>query len=141
MEIQKVLHRLRENHQMFGNFSDSELCELLKCCESKTFQENDILFREGGTSDDFHIIVSGSVNVRKRGKLVDVVTSGECIGEMGAVTSSERSATVSAKETVLTLCMSQRKLDTIDPAITIKVYKNLIGIISERLRKRLEQAH
>lgn len=138
MEIQKVLHRLREHHQMFGNFSDGELCELLKCCESKTYKDGDVLFREGGTSDDFHIIVSGAVNVRKRGKLVDTVTSGECIGEMGAVTSSERSATVSAKDTVLTLCMSQRKLDVMDPKITVKVYKNLIGIVSERLRKRLE---
>jgi CRP-like cAMP-binding protein len=58
------------------------------------------LIKENSRGDNFYILASGEAKIVKRGKLLNVVASGECIGEMAyladqkAAEGSPRSADV-----------------------------------------------
>lgn len=65
-------------------------------------KENDILFKQGDLPDAMYIIKSGKINLIKHdnGKdiLIDTVSAGGLIGEMGLFDMQVRSATAKAAE-------------------------------------------
>ena len=66
----------------------------------KTFNDGDVIFREGGPSDAAYEIVSGTVEIAKMGNDGNVILAtlgaGEMFGEMGVLDQGERNATAKA---------------------------------------------
>ncbi len=66
----------------------------------QTFNDGDVIFREGGSSDTAYEIVSGSVEIAKMGDdgnvLLATLGAGEMFGEMGVLDQGERNATAKA---------------------------------------------
>ena len=75
-------------------------------------------------------IVSGS------GKPVGSVSAGTPIGEMGVFTGQPRSATVVASDKSAGVAIRKIDLDALlgrDPVIHVKILKNVVALLSERL--------
>lgn len=66
----------------------------------QTFNDGDVIFREGGPSDAAYEIVSGTVEIAKMGNdgnvLLATLGAGEMFGEMGVLDQGERNATAKA---------------------------------------------
>ncbi len=139
MDLEKALKVLMENSRFFKTFTEQEMGELLKCCTSRAFKAGETIFKEDSGGSEMYIIVSGSVVVKKEGKRIDVIRSGECFGEMGALSGEKRSAGTEASGDVVLLAVSDAKLETLDAGVRAKLFKNILLIISERLRERIEE--
>lgn len=70
----------------FRDFSDVELWEILRFSEWRRVGAGDVLMREGDPGDTFSVLATGEVRVTKQGKLLNVLSSGECFGEMAYLT-------------------------------------------------------
>ncbi|MBI4988397.1 MAG: protein kinase [Rhodocyclales bacterium] len=88
----------------FRGFNDVQLWELLGFSDWQRVKPGTLLMREGQPGDNFCILAAGEVKVTKNAKLLNVLSAGECFGEMaylneaagtrGADVSTLREATV-----------------------------------------------
>ena len=141
MELQALIQKLLESNDFFDMFEEIEMQELLKCCKATIFQDGEYIFREEGKSSKFYIIINGSVVVTKKGKRVDIVREGECLGEMGAMSGYPRSASAEAIGKVTMLEIDNAVIGSLSPQVQVKLLKNIVLLISNRLRKRLDHIH
>jgi len=60
-------------------------------------QEGKVIFYEGDKSQDIYILLEGSLEVKKSGKIISMITKpGEIFGEMASLLDKKRSATIKA---------------------------------------------
>jgi eukaryotic-like serine/threonine-protein kinase len=88
----------------FRDFNDVQLWELLGFSDWQRVKPGTVLMHEGQPGDNFCILAAGEVKVTKNAKLLNVLSAGECFGEMaylneaagtrGADVSTLREATV-----------------------------------------------
>jgi serine/threonine protein kinase len=84
------------NLVFFRDFPENELWEVVRISKWRAFAPNTTLIKEGDEGDSFFIIAEGSVKVTRNGKLLNVLSTGDCVGEMSylATRVGPRSATV-----------------------------------------------
>ncbi len=91
----------------FRNFSDVQLWEVLRFSDWKRVKPGTRLMQEGEPGDYFCILASGGIKVTKNQKLLNILSAGECFGEMAYLneTAGTRGADVSAmnESTVITV--------------------------------------
>ena len=74
------------------------LRNLFKSSENaREFQAGSTIFAEGEPPDVMYVILDGEVEVRVGSELVEVLGSGEILGEMALIDTNPRSATAIAK--------------------------------------------
>ncbi len=137
MEITKLIQRLMDSNDFFDRFDKEEIEEFLKGCSAKTFEDGESIYNEGAKGSTFFIVISGSIVVSKKGRRIDIVRDGECLGEMGAIASLPRSANAEAIGTVIMLEIDTNLINVMSAKIQAKLYKNIALLVSQRLRKRL----
>jgi hypothetical protein len=71
--------------KFFKTFPDAAIWDVLEVAEFRRVTEGDVLIREGDVGDFFFIVVSGRIRVSRRGRLIDVLSSGACVGELSYV--------------------------------------------------------
>ena len=139
MNLQALIQTLMDSNDFFDRFEPAEIEDLLKCCTAGIFNDRDVIFAENETGREFYIIIKGSVLVTKKGKKVDIVREGECIGEMAAISGKSRSAAAEAIGKVTTLKINELNIGSLPHNIQAKLYKNIALLVSNRLRKKLER--
>jgi eukaryotic-like serine/threonine-protein kinase len=84
----------------FKSFPDPALWEVLEVAEFRRVTEGDVLIRENDLGDFFFIVLSGRIRISRKGRLLDVLTPGACVGELSYVLEGRtpRSATCVAME-------------------------------------------
>ena len=96
--------------RFFRGFPENELWEVLKISKLRSFPTGTVLIKEGDMGDSFFILARGSVKVMRGKRLLNVLGTGDCFGEMSylAQSDSPRSATVStASECIVMKVRSQ----------------------------------
>lgn len=80
----------------FKNFPENELWEVVRISKWREFPANAPLIKEGDEGDSFFIIAEGSVKVTRNQKMLNILSAGDCVGEMSylAIRAGPRSATV-----------------------------------------------
>ncbi len=123
---------------LFAGLSKKELGQIARGADDLDLEPGHVLCREGGLAREFFVIVDGTVDVTQGGKPVATRESGDFVGEIGLITHSKRTATVTAATPVrcfvLTSGEFRRVLDD-NPGIQRKVMQAL----AERVA-RLESA-
>jgi serine/threonine protein kinase len=66
----------------FRHFSDVQLWEVLRFSEWQRAKPGTVLMREGEPGEYFCILAAGEVKVTKNQKLLNILSAGECFGEM-----------------------------------------------------------
>ncbi len=91
--------------EFFHNFSDVELWEVLRLAKWHRLPLDSVLIQEGDIGSSFFILAGGEVQVRKQDRLLTVLKTGECFGEMAYLGKQkfQRSASVVATTDIVVI--------------------------------------
>jgi serine/threonine protein kinase len=84
--------------EFFRQFSDVELWEVMRIASWRQHPRDTVLIRENDIGSSFFILIAGEVRVIKQERQLNVLTAGECFGEMAYLGKQkfQRSASVVA---------------------------------------------
>jgi potassium-dependent mechanosensitive channel len=81
---------------LFEGLSKRELTELARVTDELAVPEGTMLCKEDGPGGEFFVLLDGSVEVTRKGKRLATRSTGEFVGEIALLTTSRRTATVTA---------------------------------------------
>ena len=90
---------------LFESLSKKELRELARASEDVAVDAGTVLCREGRLAQEFFVIVDGVAEVTKDGKRLAALEAGDFFGEIGLITTTKRTATVTATTPVRCLIL------------------------------------
>ena len=109
---------------LFSGLSKRELARVGSIADEIDFQEGKVLIREGERGREFFILLEGSAEVRRDGKLLATHKAGKFFGEIALVSKLPRVATVTTTSAVRALVINEhdfRALLKQSPQISLKV--------------------
>ena len=121
--------------KFFGRFSDAELWEAVRPSVWRLHRAGEELIREDTPDEHFYVIASGLLKVTRRGKLLNAVSPGECVGEMAYARRDgrPRSATVTAVEPSWAMQLRVPDIDTLSESCRARFNEAFLSIMAERL--------
>jgi len=119
----------------FKRFSDAELWEVVRTCRCRKFSAGAELIREGVEDDHIYVLAAGLLKVTQRGKLLNAVSPGDCVGEMvyARRSSAKRSATVTAVEISWVLGLRIQDIDGFSEGCRARFSEAFLSVMAERL--------
>ncbi|MBN1596059.1 cyclic nucleotide-binding domain-containing protein [candidate division FCPU426 bacterium] len=132
--------------EIFNGLSDKEMATVIRRSKQMEYKAEGVIVREKSPGGMMHIILEGSVEVRKKTpdgneKPLAILNEGTVFGEMSFFDGCPYSASVIAKENTSTLTMFKNdflEMAETEPALALKMAINLINTLSTRLRKTNE---
>lgn len=119
----------------FKGFTDGEIWELVRASNWQTYAPGAVIIREGDVDESFYIILSGVVNIEKSGQHLDTLQLGDCFGEMGFLSRTERTATVTAKTDVALIRVNASTLDRAEEGTQLRFLKVFVATVIDRLKQ------
>lgn len=126
--------------KLFEGLEQGELKALVNKGELKTFQEGDVILKEGDQGDAFYFIVKGGVDIVIAGSSqpVTIKTLGEAavLGEMVLVKKNIRTASAIATKASELICWHYSQcldLFNTNPVLGYKVMRNLAFLVADKL--------
>src|SRR3954466_13979084 len=119
----------------FEHFSDAELWEVARMSSWRHAAMGELLMKEGEAGDFFCILAEGQVKVTKKGKLLNLLRSGEPFGEMAYLSKGEqlRGADVSVVHDADIISVPTLKLAQASDGCRHKFDRAFMEILVERL--------
>jgi len=117
----------------FREFPDPEIWEILNTCVWQEFEPNAEIIVEGDVDDSFFILVSGSVKVKKGNQIIGQLAAGDCFGEMGYLSKTERTATITAKENVQLMKLSATLIEQVSVECQLHFSRVFLQTLVRRL--------
>ena len=93
---EKERFALVESLDFFENFPSNEIWEILRASSWEDFNDGEPIITEGDIDDSFYILVEGDVVVKKGNTSIGALAKGDCFGEMGYISKTQRTATICA---------------------------------------------
>jgi len=139
-EKKNIARSLKRNYLFFSDFEEREIVEIFKLSSRERFEPGHMIFEEGTLGNKMFVIIEGAVKIATRDEkggevVISVLGEGDCFGEMAIIDNSSRSASAIAVSPTVVVAISEIALRVTNPQLCIKLYKNLAGIIAEKLRK------
>src|SRR6058998_745843 len=79
---------------LFEDCSKAELRQIAETADEVDVPAGTLLTKEGATGKEFVVIVDGAAEVRRRGRKINELGSGDFLGEIALVSRGPRTATV-----------------------------------------------
>ena len=119
----------------FYYFSDVEIWEIVRFSDWDEVSPDTIIMKDGESGDFFCFIVDGELRVMKRGRLLSVLTAGECFGEMAVIsrTHHTRGADVVAQTNARVVTIPGQALRNASEACQMHFYQAFLEVLSARL--------
>ena len=119
----------------FKRFNDVELWEAVRRSHWRNHTEGEELIREGSEDDHLYILASGLLKVTQKGKLLNAVSAGECVGEMAYARrdGNIRSATVTAVQPSWAIRMRVQDIDDLSEGCRARFIEAFLAIMADRL--------
>jgi len=120
----------------FKRFTDVELWEAVRASRWELHPGGATLIKEGTPDVHFFILASGMLKVTQRGKLLNAVSAGECVGEMAYArrdSNQARSATVTAIEPSWAMRMKVDDIDALSESCRARFNEAFLAIMAQRL--------
>jgi CRP/FNR family transcriptional regulator, cyclic AMP receptor protein len=117
---------------LFAECTKAELIELAISADEREALAGDTLTQEGRPGREFFVLVGGAAVVRRGGRKLANLGSGDWFGEIAILRYEPRTATVTATSRVLLLVISDRAFRRVVetmPRIALKV----LGSVAQRL--------
>ena len=135
---QELATILRTSVPLMKGFAPDQILVLLQICSMKNFKRGEILMESDTPSNEMYLILSGEVLVRTSDNIpLARLSRPETVGEMGIFTGEPRSATVEVLKDGNFVLLSRADLLRVlakEPAMAVRMYKNVVEILSNRLR-------
>jgi len=119
----------------FRDFSDVDLWEVLRLTEWHRVRQGEVLMREGEQGAYFCVLAQGEIKVIKQGKLLNILSAGECFGEMAYLTPERgaRTAQVTALRDAVVIRVGTESLARASQSTRHGFDRALLRILVERL--------
>ena len=109
---------------LFAECSKKELGEIARVSDEMDVGQGSVLTREGDSGREFFVLVDGSAEVRRKGRKINTMKSGDFFGEIALVSNRPRTATVTATGPARLLVVTDRAFRELMkrvPSIQLKV--------------------
>ena len=126
-------HHALKRLDFFRDFTSQELEEVIGVTQWVTHDDGAPIITEGAVDDAFFIVISGGVLVKKRGKILATLKSGDSFGEMAYLGKTTRTADVQAVGNTILLRVSPTVIDQTSSNTQLRFYKVFTGILIQRL--------
>jgi len=113
---------------LFERCSRRELHEIAGLADELDVPAGRTLTTEGRTGYEFVVIVDGTASVKRKGRTINTLRSGDFLGEIALVTGTPRTATVATTSQSRVLVLTARDFRRLlrdTPAIQLKVLEAL----------------
>ncbi len=120
---------------LLAEFEDAEIWETLAHGKWARLPAQHVLVHEGEPGDTLLLVAAGGAKVMSQGRLLNVLSDGDCFGEMAYVQGpgSIRSATVQTTTDSLVVEFSRDTLQGLSAGSQLKLANALLKIMAERL--------
>jgi len=121
--------------QFFHEFSDAELWEVIRVSQFSRVQAGTVIMKEDEGGDSICFIIDGEARVKKRGRLLHVLSAGECFGEVAVFSAAAgvRSASVEAATETRLLTLRAHALRRASNVCRMHFYKAFLEVLATRL--------
>lgn len=139
--LQKVREGISTMEQVLENtvIAKEALPAYLLNPDELTFEDGDLIIKEGNTDKNFYQLIQGQLIIIKNERVVgEISLPGEYFGEMSALTGEPRAATVRSKgKSIVKVFPGEKLKETIEnyPDIALRIINSLIRRINETDRK------
>jgi predicted GNAT family N-acyltransferase len=127
----------------FEGLNAEEVIEIIKQMTLIESQPNETLLNFGEESNGMYCVIKGEIEVlaspRHGGQLLSILGAGETFGEIGFLTRIARTATLRTRTQSRILVITEKnfaKFEKNNPALAIKLLRNLFAILAERFNKK-----
>jgi serine/threonine protein kinase len=124
----------------FQEFTEAEIWEIVRACTWHNAEAGKAIINEGDIDDCFYILVSGSVDVVKGGRVIGALQKGDCFGEMGYVSKAQRSATVVAREPVQLMKLNATQIEQASIECQLRFSRAFLKTLVKRLSSTTQMA-
>lgn len=137
--------RMKKVLFILGELDDDDIDWLLEIGSRDKILAGTVLIREGQPINAIYILLEGTLSVSTLaldGRELACLSSGEVVGEMSFIDTRLPSATVTAKENSVVLCIPRSELATKlrqDIGFASRFYRALAVFLSNRLRLTVNQ--
>jgi len=128
-------YELVKDLAFFSAFSESELWEVINASVWKQVSAGGEIIQEGEIDTSFYVIVEGDVSVRKGEREVDVLSQGDCFGEMSLFTARGRTATIVARTPVKAMKVPSSLIEQVSLNCQLRFKDAFLNILVERLSR------
>jgi len=119
---------------LFSACSTSQLRTIRRQVEEIAVDPGTVLCEEGAVGREFFFIVDGTATVRRGGRKIATLGSGQYFGELSLLDRRPRSATVVSETAMTVLVLDQRRFNGLLDAVPTLAHKLLVAM-AERIRE------
>jgi len=125
---------LRAQH-FFGEFSDVEIWEVVRFSRWDEVAPGTTVMKDGEAGDHFCFVADGELRVMKKGRTLNVLTPGDCFGEMAVIGGGQhvRGADVVAQTTAKVVTISGTALRNASDVCRMHFYQAFLEVLAGRL--------
>ena len=132
---------------LFSKLEQSKLKLLAFTSELQTYEDSEVVFREGEAADCAFVVLDGEADIYANTDsgqvVVGTLKSNQLLGELGVITNSPRSATIRARGKLMMLRISGEtflKLLAENPSVALDVMRQLSGklVLAHRQNEELQ---
>ena len=119
---------------LFAGLSKKELGEIARLVTEVQYMPQDHLTHEGEIGREAMVILAGKGSVRRGGRKIAEVSTGDVVGEMSLVNYRPRNATVKADTPMTALVMSTREFSSLmdeHPQVGLKILRTVADRLAE----------
>jgi CRP-like cAMP-binding protein len=120
--------------KMFSSLNKKELRLIAKASDVIRLPAGSEIVKEGMTGHEFYLILEGEATVKRNGRKVASLASGDYFGEMALLDRGPRSATVIADTECELLVIGQREFMGVLDEVPVVAHKLLVSMAA-RLRE------
>lgn len=119
----------------FKAFSDVELWEVLRFASWSRVKPGKAIMKDGESGDFFCFLVAGELKVTKHGKMLDLLTPGDCFGEMAVISPHKptRGADVTCLTAATLITVPGTALSQASETCRMHFYQAFLQVLADRL--------
>ena len=119
----------------FADFSDVEIWEVLRFAHWRHVEPGTVIMCDGETGNFFCFLAEGELKVTKNGKILNVLSTGDCFGEMAVISrqGQARGADVTALTAADVITVRGEALHAASEACRMHFYQGFLEVLAGRL--------
>lgn len=121
---------------LFADLSAGEISGIVASLSQIKLARGEVIIEEGASADSMYIVLSGHLSVQTASidQVIDSVSAGGIVGEMGILTDQKRTATVTATEETVVLECNRRQLEHLFETAPV-IVQRFQEVILPRIRR------
>jgi sulfur transfer complex TusBCD TusB component (DsrH family) len=123
---------------IFRYLSYKELVRVMNITDVRSYNDGDLVLKEGEEGDELFILLDGQVRLHKEDAFITTLKRGDHLGEMALVDRAPRSASATAEGSVRVLTIRRPEFYNIirnESKLSVKLLWSFVQVLTQRLRK------